>query len=254
MEMELGLLAHILEINDLFGGYLPHKSVLKQIDFSIKEGEMVGLIGLNGAGKSTTIKHILGLMKPQQGQVRIRGMELEEHVAEYRSSYAYVPESPELYDELTVREHLELTAMAYGIPEAVFRERADRLLEQFRMKEKSGAFPSQLSKGMKQKVMIMNAFVIEPPLYIIDEPFLGLDPLAMRSLLETMSAHQKAGASFLISSHILSTIERYCDRFVILHQGEIKAQGTLGDLKAGAGFPSNSPISLDELFYHYVAE
>jgi len=247
-------LSHILQIQDLHGGYLPGKYVLKQIDFSVKEGEMVGLIGLNGAGKSTTIKHILGLMQPQRGDILIRGKKIEDGASEYRSSFAYVPESPELYEELTVWEHLELTAMAYGIPQDVFRARAERLLEEFRMAEKSRSFPSQLSKGMKQKVMIMNAFLIEPPLYVIDEPFLGLDPLAMRSLLETMAGLRREGAAFLISSHILSTIERYCDRFVILHHGEIRAQGTLEELRRNAGCADDESVTLDDLFYRYVTE
>lgn len=245
-------MTNILQIEQLFGGYLPKKPVLKDVNISLHEGEMVGLIGLNGAGKSTTIKHILGLMIPQQGKITIKDMQLSDQMENYRSSYAYVPENPELYSELTVREHLELTAMAYGISKEEFERRSEELLTEFRMQEKADHLPSQLSKGMKQKVMIMNAFLVEPPLYIIDEPFLGLDPLAMRSLLETMSNLKKKGASFLISSHILSTIEKYCDRYVILHFGQVIGQGTLSELKAGLDIDSKTEISLDDMFYQYV--
>lgn len=243
---------HILQIEQLFGGYLPKKPVLKNVNISLGKGEMVGLIGLNGAGKSTTIKHILGLMLPKQGKITINNLQLSDDLQSYRSSYAYVPENPELYNELTVREHLELTAMAYGISKEDYARRSEQLLTEFRMQEKADHFPSQLSKGMKQKVMIMNAFLVEPPLYIIDEPFLGLDPLAMRSLLETMSNFKQNGASFLISSHILATIEKYCDRFVILHYGQVIAQGTLNELKIGLGIEPQSETSLDDLFYMYV--
>jgi len=247
-------LSNILQIEQLFGGYLPKKPVLKDVNISLRKGEMVGLIGLNGAGKSTTIKHILGLMIPQQGKITIDGMQLSEQMEKYRSSYAYVPESPELYNELTVREHLELTAMAYGISKEDYISRSERLLNEFRMQEKADHMPSQLSKGMKQKVMIMNAFLVEPPLYIIDEPFLGLDPLAMRSLLETMSNLRKNGASFLISSHILSTIEKYCDRFVILHNGQVIGQGTLAELQAGLDIDPQEHTSLDDMFHQYITQ
>lgn len=235
----------VLEVNELFGGYFSHKPVLKNVTFSVGRGEMVGLIGLNGAGKSTTIKHILGLLQPQKGSIRIKGNTLQEAPAAYRSSFAYVPESPELYEELTIREHLELTALAYGLDKQAYTERAGKLLELFRMKEKEGSFSAHLSKGMRQKVMIMNAFVVEPPLYIIDEPFLGLDPLGIRSLLDLMTEFKRAGAGFLISSHILSTLEKYCDRFVVLHHGEILAQGTLDEIRQAAGLPE---AGLDEAF------
>lgn len=239
----------ILSVNGISGGYFAHKPVLTDISFQVREGEMVGLIGLNGAGKSTTIKHILGLLQPQKGTIRIRGNSLAESPEAYRSSFAYVPESPELYNELTIREHLELTALAYGLKKSDYTNRSQALLGNFRMKEKAESFPAYLSKGMRQKVMIMNAFLIEPPLYIIDEPFLGLDPLGIRSLLDLMVRFKNQGAGFLISSHILSTIETYCDRFIVLHRGRIIAKGTLDDLREAAGTPK---ASLDDTFYELV--
>jgi ABC-2 type transport system ATP-binding protein len=239
----------ILQLEKLFGGYFIHKPFLQNISFSVHKGEMVGLIGLNGAGKSTTIKNILGLLKPQQGQIRILGAELQESPQVYRSSFAYVPESPELYEELTIREHLELTAMAYGIQKSDYERRSQRLAKLFQMETKMNSFPAHLSKGMKQKVMIMNAFLIEPPLYIIDEPFLGLDPLGIRALLELMVEVKKTGASFLISSHILSTIEKYCERFIVLHQGKMIAYGTLDEIRAITKLPN---ASLDDIFCKLV--
>lgn len=235
----------ILKVTGLFGGYFPHKPVLKDVSFDVAPGEMVGMIGLNGAGKSTTIKHILGLLQSQKGEIRIRGQSLREAPELYRSAFAYVPESPELYEDLTIREHLELTARAYGLDRSTWSERSDKLLRTFNMQDKINSFSAHLSKGMKQKVMIMNAFLTEPPLYIIDEPFLGLDPLGIRSLLELMVELKKAGASFLISSHILSTIERYCDRFIVLHQGQVVAQGPLASIVHTAGLASGS---LDDAF------
>ncbi|GIP36321.1 ABC transporter ATP-binding protein [Paenibacillus sp. J2TS4] len=239
----------ILTLENLSGGYFIHRPVLKNISFSVNKGEMIGLIGLNGAGKSTTIKHILGLLKPQKGSIRIQQQTLAEAPEAYRSAFAYVPESPELYEELTIREHLELTALAYGLSKEDFEQRSQALLELFHMKERAGYFPSHLSKGMRQKVMIMNAFLVEPPLYIIDEPFLGLDPLGIRSLLDLMVTFKQVGASFLISSHILSTLEKYCDRFLVLHEGVILASGTLVELGETAGLPGES---LDDIFYKLI--
>lgn len=242
----------ILEIERLYGGYLPGKPVLKELQMTLLPGEMVGLIGLNGAGKSTTIKHILGLLQPQRGEVRVAGRTLQSDPLGYRAAFAYVPESPELYDELTVREHLELTAMAYGLTREQLDERAERLLAEFQMEGKRTSLPIQLSKGMRQKVMIMNAFLAEPPLYVIDEPFLGLDPLAMRSLLELMTERKRKGAGLLISSHILSTIEAYCDKFVVLHRGQIAASGGMAELRRIAGCGPES--TLDDVFYELVRE
>jgi ABC-2 type transport system ATP-binding protein len=249
LKREVGTVHSILQVDTLYGGYIPGKPVLHNITFSVRPGEMIGLIGLNGAGKSTTIKHILGLLHPQKGTIHINGLTLNENPLSYRSSYAYVPESPELYNELTIREHLELTAMAYGLSKDVYKTRSDALLAEFQMKDKLNSFSSHLSKGMKQKVMIMNAFLIEPSLYIIDEPFLGLDPLAIRSLLELMVSMKRKGASFLISSHILSTIEKYCDRYVVLQRGHIAAQGDLDEMRVQTQLPG---ASLDDLFYHLV--
>jgi ABC-2 type transport system ATP-binding protein len=245
-------LTPILEIEHLYGGYLPGKPVLHDLQMTLQPGEMLGLIGLNGAGKSTTIKHILGLLQPQRGEVRVAGRTLQSDPLGYRSAFAYVPESSELYDELTVREHLELTGMAYGLTREQLSERAERLLAEFQMSEKRDSLPIQLSKGMRQKVMIMNAFLVEPALYVIDEPFLGLDPLAMRSLLELMAERKRKGAGLLISSHILSTIEAYCDKFVVLHRGRIAASGSMAELRRIAG--CGEKATLDDVFYELVRE
>ncbi len=240
----------VLTVNGLYGGYLYRKPVIRNLTFSVGKGEMVGLVGLNGAGKSTTIKHILGLMEPEEGEIRVNGVTLREEGTTYHSSIAFVPESPELYEELTIREHLELTARVYGLSREEYEERAEQLMRLFRMTERAGSFSRHLSKGMRQKVMLMNAFLIQAPLYIIDEPFLGLDPLGIRSLLELMASFKQKGCSFLISSHILSTIEKYCDRYVVLERGEMAARGTLEEIRTQAGLPVGA--TLDDVFFHLV--
>jgi ABC-2 type transport system ATP-binding protein len=239
-----------LQVKNVTGGYtqLP---VLKNIDFSIADGELVGLIGLNGAGKSTTIKEIIGLLQPHTGKITINGLSLKEDPQAYRKQIGYIPETPSLYEELTLKEHIEVTAMAYDIPKDIALQRAERLLKTFRLENKLDWFPANFSKGMKQKVMVLCAFLIEPSLYIIDEPFLGLDPLAINALLELMNEMKQTGASILMSTHILATAEKYCDKFILLHNGEIRAQGTLPQLQSQFGAEG---ASLDELYLALTKE
>ncbi len=240
----------LLKVEHLVGGYT-RKPVLKDISFTINPNEIVGLIGLNGAGKSTTIKHIIGLMEPQKGLIQINQKQLKTNPDEYRKQFAYIPETPILYDELTLEEHLKLTAMAYGVSEEDFTNRIPRLLKAFRMEKKLKWFPAHFSKGMKQKVMIMCAFLIEPSLYIIDEPFVGLDPLAIQSLLNWMQEMKEDGAGILMSTHILATAERYCDSFIILHEGEIRAKGTIGELQQEFNMPG---ATLDDIYIQLTKE
>lgn len=240
----------LLHIDDLHGGYT-HKNVLHGISFDVNPKEIVGLIGLNGAGKSTTIKHIIGLMHAKKGSVSINGKTFNENTEIYRKQMAYIPEMPILYDELTLYEHLKLTAMAYDIPEDVFEKRLPPLLKEFRMEKKLKWFPVHFSKGMRQKVMIMCAFLIEPPLYIVDEPFVGLDPLGIQSYLQLMDEMKSNGSGVLMSTHILATAERYCDRFVILHDGKIRAVGTLEELRKDFGMPN---ATLDDLYMQLTKE
>ncbi len=240
----------ILQLSNVSGGYT-RKPVIKDLSFTIKKGELVGLIGLNGAGKSTTIKHIIGTLLPREGEIRLNGITLQEDMDAYRSSFSYIPETPVLYEELTLKEHLALTAMAYGIDERTLEERSEKLLKEFRMEKRLNWFPSHFSKGMRQKVMIMCAFLVNPDLYIIDEPFVGLDPLGIQSLLDQMDAKKREGASILMSTHILSTAERYCDRIILLHDGRVRAQGTMDDLRASFGMPR---ATLDDLYIEMTKE
>ncbi|MFC4596979.1 ABC transporter ATP-binding protein [Cohnella hongkongensis] len=231
----------------LTGGYSRRRPVLHDVSMTLNGGELLGLIGLNGAGKSTAIKHILGLMVPHSGEVRVAGATLEENRELYRTSIAYVPEQPSLYPNLTVREHLRWTSMAYGIDKGAAEERTDELARTFRMTEAMKALPDTLSKGMKQKVMLMNALLVRPALLIIDEPFLGLDPLAIRGLVGALDEVREQGTAILLSSHILSALERKADRLVVLHKGRLIAEGTPRAVKEKAGC-TGAEATLDDAF------
>ncbi|GCF95054.1 multidrug ABC transporter ATP-binding protein [Enterococcus florum] len=239
-----------LSIQHVTGGY-GHLPVLKDISFDVNNGEIVGLIGLNGAGKSTTIKNIIGLLTPVKGKIEIDQATLESDTESYRKKIGYIPETPSLYEELTLREHIEVTAMAYDIPKDVAFQRAEALLKTFRLTNRMDWFPVNFSKGMKQKVMVLCAFLVQPSLYIIDEPFLGLDPLAINALLELMVEMKNQGAAILMSTHILATAEKYCDRFVVLHNGEVRAQGRLEELQKEFHLPGSS---LDEIYIALTKE
>ncbi|OZM58154.1 multidrug ABC transporter ATP-binding protein [Lottiidibacillus patelloidae] len=240
----------LLDINNLVGGYSIHDPVLHDVSFHVNSGEIIGLIGLNGAGKSTTIRHIIGLMEPVQGSVSICGKTIDESPEAYRSHFSYIPETPILYEELTLWEHLELTAMAYSLDNE-WKERAEILLKEFRMETRKKWFPSHFSKGMKQKVMIMCAFLVEPKVYIIDEPIVGLDPIGIHSLLSLMEKKKAQGAGILMSTHILATAERYCDRFIVLHNGKVKAYGTLEELQKKMNMKD---ANLDDIYFSLTKE
>jgi len=235
----------ILEVEHLSGGYSRKAQVLHDLNFHVNQGELVGLVGLNGAGKSTTIKHILGLLEPTEGVIKIAGQTIQEDADRYRSRIGYIPETPSLYEQLTLSEHLELTAMAYGLKKEVYEKRLPGLLEMFQMTNRLKWFPAHFSKGMKQKVMILSAFLVEPALYVVDEPFVGLDPLAIQALLDLMVEMKEKGSGILMSTHILSTAEQYCDRFILLHQGKIAMQGTMEELRQKVGDPK---ITLHDLY------
>lgn len=240
----------LLKLSNVTGGYT-RNPVLKDISFEVKKGELVGLIGLNGAGKSTTIKHVIGTMEPREGTISINGKTLKQDMETYRSQFTFIPETPVLYEELTLEEHLRLTAMAYNIDENTYEKRLPVLLKEFRMDKKLKWFPAHFSKGMKQKVMIMCAFLVQPSLYIIDEPFLGLDPLGIQSLLDLMVEMKDQGAAILMSTHILATAEKYCDRFIILHNGKVHASGTIEELRMQFSMPQ---ASLDEIYVALTKE
>lgn len=240
----------MLKLENVTGGYV-NIPVLKDISFEVADGELVGLIGLNGAGKSTTINEIIGLLTPYKGKISIDGITLAEDKTAYRQKIGFIPETPSLYDELTLKEHIETVAMAYDMQVEEALRRADSLLETFRLSDKLDWFPVNFSKGMKQKVMIICALITNPSLLIVDEPFLGLDPLAISDLIALLDEAKSQGVSILMSTHVLDSAEKMCDRFVILHQGQVKTSGTLSELQSNLG---QAGASLNDIYMALTKE
>ncbi|MEH7379609.1 ABC transporter ATP-binding protein [Bacillus sp. JJ1533] len=220
----------LLEVLIQNSGYDENHKIIENLSFSINSGEMVGLIGPNGAGKSTTIKTILGLLENTNGKIDF----INNH------TYAYIPERPVFYDELTLWEHLDLAAGVMEIGDSVFNERAMNLLKLFHMEKVIHKLPSTFSKGMQQKVMLITAFLIKPDIYIIDEPFVGLDPMAMQDFLTLIDSEKRRGAGILMCTHVLDTAEKVCDRFLLVAGGRLKAQGTLADIRIKANLQDGS--------------
>lgn len=221
----------ILYVDIHKAGYDGRKETINDIRFAIEQGELVGLIGPNGAGKSTTIKAVLGLLREFTGDVRFTGP---------RGNYSYIPEQPILYDQLTLWEHLELAASAYEMDRTEFADKAEQLIRRFRLQEVKHHMPSSFSKGMQQKIMLILGFLVEPDLYVVDEPFIGLDPRATKDFLELLDTERKRGAGVLMSTHMLDTAEKICDRFILLDHGCIISQGKLEQIQEQCKLPNAS--------------
>ncbi|WP_342573612.1 ABC transporter ATP-binding protein [Solibacillus sp. FSL K6-1781] len=221
-----------MEIHIKKAGYLANQSSIEQIDFSMQPGTITGLIGGNGAGKSTTIQSMLGVIPYFEGTIAI-------------PSYGYVPERPLLYEHFTLREHLQFLIDEYK--DKTLWDKAEQLLTLFQIDQRLDDLPIYFSKGMQQKVMLVLAFLVERPLYILDEPFMGLDPRAMRELLVLIEERKQQGAAFLLCTHQLEMAEMLCDHYILLHEGKIQAKGSLSELQQMIGLP----ISLLDIFYEF---
>jgi ABC-2 type transport system ATP-binding protein len=197
-------------------GYTKDEPCIEGIQFEVKRGEIVGLIGGNGAGKSTTIQGILQVLPYFEGEIGL-------------SEYGYVPERPLLYEYFTLREHIQFLIDEQS--NKLLWDDARKLLSLFQIENRLDDLPIYFSKGMQQKVMLVLAFLIGRPFYILDEPFMGLDPRAMRELLVLIEERKNQGAGILLCTHQLEMAERICDRFLLLDDGKIQAQGTLQHLQ-----------------------
>ncbi|WP_044022892.1 ABC transporter ATP-binding protein [Bacillus sp. SG-1] len=212
------------------GGYEAGNSLIHNIRFSIASGKILGMIGSNGAGKSTTIKGMMGLLPFMEGRSDI----------ENGVSYSYIPERPVYYDELTLWEHIEFVGSVENIPQATYKQRGEHLLEKYRLIEHAHRFPSTFSKGMQQKGMIVLALLTKPELLVIDEPFIGLDPNATKWMLQSLEEERARGAGVLMCTHVLDTAQRICDEFVVINQGTMLASGTLEEVLRECGAEGSS--------------
>ncbi|MDQ0215618.1 ABC-2 type transport system ATP-binding protein [Oikeobacillus pervagus] len=228
----------LLSITIQQAGYDLDEAIIQDIQFSINKGELVGLIGANGAGKSTTIKSILGLIPHFHGEI-IKKQDL---------FMSYLPERPVFYDELTFQEHIDFVAALEHLSDDVVLQRIGPLLNNFQMAEHLHELPTTFSKGMQQKAMIILALLKKPELFIIDEPFIGLDPIATKLLLDLIQNKRKRGIGILMCTHVLDTAEKICDRFIVLNNGKMIVCGTLEEIRDFCHLPNSDLFDC----YHYL--
>jgi ABC-2 type transport system ATP-binding protein len=207
-------------------------TAVESLSFSVAAGEIVGLIGPNGAGKTTTLRTLAGILRPTSGHVRIDGYDLVEHAIEAKRRLAFMPDEPHLFEYLTVVEHLRLTARLYGVDD--IDRRAQLLLDELELNGKQHALPGELSRGMRQKVVIACGLVRDASTLLFDEPLTGLDPIGIRKMRQTIVERSRAGAAILLSSHLLHLVEEICSRVIIMDRGRIVADGTFAELASHA--------------------
>ncbi len=215
-------------------------------------GEIVGLIGPNGAGKTTTLKSIVGLLQPDGGRIAVNGVEVARDAVAYRAALGYMPEAFTLPDYLSGQEFLEYVGRLHDLPEDTVHARLREGLVRFDLWEKRKELLVTYSKGMRQKVVFLSATLHAPPLLLLDEPLIGVDPAGQVRLKESVRGLTKAGSGALVSTHMLDTAERLCDRIVIVHRGRTVATGTMDELRGLAHAKADS--TLEEVFLQLTAE
>lgn len=213
------------------------------INFSLPAGTVGALIGPNGAGKTTTIRALCGIIRPTSGQLTVAGFDVQQETMQVKQRVAYVPDDPPLFETLTVWEHLQFVASAYGVED--FHEHAESLLDEFQLANKKKALASELSRGMRQKVAIACAYLHAPEILFFDEPLTGLDPAAIRLLKRTMLERAESGATVLVSSHLLALVEDICRHLIILRSGKCLFSGSVEE--ARDAHPDTT--SLEDVFF-----
>ncbi len=216
------------------------------LSFRVSAGEIVGLVGPNGAGKTTVLRCCVGILRPSAGAVRVYGHDSVAAPSEARRQMAFVPELPSLYPLLTVAEQIEFIARSYGPLADDFAARREALLRRFDLWPQRAKLTDSLSKGMRQKTALVAAFLHSARVILLDEPLIGVDPAGIRQLKDLLLEARAGGAAIVVSTHLLDTAERLCDRILVLQAGRKRAEGSLADLRAAAtGF---GDATLEELF------
>jgi ABC-2 type transport system ATP-binding protein len=232
----------MLDVTDVSKSYRGVPAV-RTLSLTARPGQIVGLLGPNGSGKSTTVKMLVGLLRPSRGWIHWRGDDIQQHLLEYQRLVGYVPEEPRLYAYLKAPEYLELVGGLHDIEAGTLQRRIDRYLELFGLASDTYAPMSAFSKGMRQKVLIAAALLHDPEIVVLDEPCSGLDvasTLILRRMVKTLTAR---GRTVIYSSHVMDMVERICDDVLILHQGDVVAHDSVTRLRELA-----SAESLEDVF------
>lgn len=221
----------MIEIKNLRKIY-DQKEALKKLDLTINDGEIFGLIGHNGAGKSTTIKALVSVLNPTSGEIVIDGLNLNDNRHSCKEKIYYIPDNPDMFLTMSAFEYWSLIANAYGLTKKDKEERIEKYTTLFNMEKEIHSAIESFSHGMRQKTFIIAALIANPKYWIMDEPLTGLDPQASHDLKQLMKYHTEQGNSVLFSTHVLEVAEKLCHRIGILRRGELIFVGTLDELRA----------------------
>ncbi|MFD1464577.1 ABC transporter ATP-binding protein [Lapidilactobacillus mulanensis] len=222
---------------------------LKDLSLEIKSGEIFGLLGHNGAGKSTTIKSLVSIIEPTSGTITFDGKDLKENRLAIKQRIGYVPDTPDIFLQLTAAEYWDLIAAAYQLPDAQVQRRIDELTQLFEIAGKENETIENFSHGMRQKTILIGALLPDPDVWILDEPMQGLDPQAAYNLKQLMKSHAQRGKTVIFSTHVLDTAQQLCDDLAILRQGELIYNGSVDDLLA-----TEPDQSLETIYLHLTGQ
>jgi len=236
----------VIEVRDLqrrFGDFY----AVRGVSFSVRQGEVFGLLGANGAGKSTTFRMLCGLLPVTAGEVQVAGLDLRHAAAQARARLGYMAQRFSLYSDLTVLQNLRFFASAYGLDRARRRQRIDWALQAFELGEHAGDNCRDLPLGFKQRLAMAAALMHEPDILFLDEPTSGVDPLARREFWQRINALAESGVTVLVTTHFMDEAN-YCDRLVIMAEGEVLAEGTPADMKARFRSREHPDPSMEDAF------
>lgn len=222
------------------------KTAVDNLSLHIEAGEVCAFIGHNGAGKTTTLKACCGLLAPDSGTITVDGMPIRERPIDCKRVMAYIPDNPDMYEFLTGYEYLNFVADVYGVSKADRERRIAELGALLGITEALGGAISECSHGMKQKIAIISALIHKPKLILMDEPFVGLDPVAAHQLKNLMAEHCAAGGAIFFSTHVLEVAEKLCNKVAIIRGGKLIAYGAMDEVRGDS--------SLEEIFLELEEE
>jgi ABC-2 type transport system ATP-binding protein len=222
-------------------------TAVDDLSLEVGGGEIVGLIGPNGAGKTTTLRSVAGILRPTAGHIVIDGHDVTSDAIAAKRRLAFMPDEPHLFEYLTVYEHLRLMARLYDVDD--FDHRARTLVDELELTGKERSLPGELSRGMRQKVVVACGLIRSATTLVFDEPLTGLDPVGIRRMRQTIVARARAGACVLVSSHLLHLVEEICTRVIIMDRGRKMADGTVAELASRADLTA-AGSSLEQIFMH----
>jgi ABC-2 type transport system ATP-binding protein len=211
-----------------------NKAAVDGLNLEVPRGCFFGFLGPNGAGKSTTIRMLTGLIPPNSGEIELLDMRMPDREIEIKKRIGLVPDESLLFDRLTGAEFLEFVGRMYGLARPVARERARALLALFELDDNRKKLIAEYSKGMRKRVAMAASLIHHPELFLMDEPFEGVDAVGARLMKDILLDQVQHGATIFLTSHVLEVVERLCDRVAIIHEGRIVTEGALNDLRGGS--------------------